>query len=329
MVSGQPADLVGDEIRLLDQRPDASGETIVPDPGPEGVQAPMRRCPHCAEEIRSEATRCRHCMADLRTQSHSEFITTWIRGHSTLSLSLVTFLFVVFQIYKAAGFEVNSTVELLRAGGLSTIVVGVLLVLLPIELVLMSLAGSWWILAAADSVEPDPLNPMKRFELDPRTAPALVLASLVVLGLWTNPWPLWLICVVVSALAVWFAVRRAGSAGTRPRWFRRTIVVLAVVFGFLLVQRPTIWVPAEKLSLREGDHVVAYVIEYEGAWATLLTPDHKLVRIETGRVTDRELCAVEYEEARLFDRVLRLRPVQVVGAIADRSIPESLTPPCP
>jgi hypothetical protein len=308
--------------------PDAAEGLPAEGDGSDGVAA-LKRCPRCAEEIRAEATRCRYCQADVRTQSQGEFITTWVRGHSTLALSLVTFLFVVFQIYKAAGFEVNSTVELLRAGGLSTIVVGVLLVLLPIEMVLMSLAGSWWILAAAESVQGDAAGTRRRLDLDPRTAPALVLAALALLGFWTSPWPLWLLCLVVSGTAVWLAVRRAGAGTIGARRLRRVIVALAVGFGFLLLQRPTIWVPAEKLSLRDGDPVVAYVIDYEGGWATLLTPDHRLLRISTTRVADRELCAVEYLEARLFDRVLRLRPAQVIGAISSGSLPESLTPPCP
>ena len=289
----------------------------------------MRSCPRCAEEIRVEATRCRHCLSDVRDPSHGEVITAWIRSHNTLTLSLITFLVVVFQIYKAAGFEVNSTVELLRAGGLSTIVVGVLLVLLPIELVLLSLAGCWWILAVADSVTGRPAIASGRFELDPRAAPMVALASAAALGLWTNPWPLWLICVAVSTVSVWRAIRQSDASSGGTRWLRRTIAGLAMVFGYLLLQRPTIWVPAEVLTIEGRGHVVAYVIADDGQWATLLTPDHKLLRQDTRRILDRQFCAVEYLEAKLFDRALRLRPVQAVDAIAHGAMPESLTRPCP
>lgn len=288
----------------------------------------MQRCPRCQEEIRLRATRCRFCSSDLGDRSRAALITSWIRSHSTLSLSLVTFLFVVFQIYKASGFEVNSTVELLRAAGLSTIVVGVLLVLLPMELVLLTMAGCWWLLAARDATSTDPPGG-SRFELDARSTPLLVIVVVLVLGLWTNPWPFWLGTMLIALWTIRVAYRYRRPADRGLKWLRRVIASVTLVFGFFLLQRPTIWVSAEVLEIADGTTIVAYVIADDGRWLSLLTPDHRLLRQDAEEVVARDFCAVEYVEARLFDRALRLRPVQVLGAISAGEMPLSLTPPCP
>ena len=38
-----------------------SGGVVAPGPGPGGAAEAMRRCPHCAETIRAEASKCRFC----------------------------------------------------------------------------------------------------------------------------------------------------------------------------------------------------------------------------------------------------------------------------
>lgn len=294
----------------------------------------FKPCPRCAEEIREEATRCRFCQADFEPPRNGTAISTWVRSHPAMVVSLATFLYVAFQIHKAADFEVNTTVELLHAGGISTVLVGVLLVQLPIELLLFTLAAGWWLMA----VKPPAAPPATRPAVDPRTPPKLVLAVLLVLSFYTSPWPMFLISAAVAGFATAIAHRSRRGRILQPTYARRALGVLAVVSLLILVQRPTIWVPAESVTTTDNGVLVGYVIAEDGQWTTLLTPrwtgraqpaGGSVFRQSTSRITARQPCAFDFLEAQLFDRVIRLRPAQLVGAIPDGALPESLTPPCP
>ena len=297
-----------------------------------GRMGPMKRCPECAEDVRADAFRCRHCQVEFGSPDDGEVINGWIRSHPTIAASLATFLYVAFQIFKAGDFEVNTTVELLRAGGLTSILLGVLLVQLPIELVLLNLAVCWWLLSM-------PAGRGRTSAGRPTGShrPALAaIGGLLVLSFYVTPWPFFTLSAVLSAAAVHVSTRWLGHARV-VRSARVAMAILVATSILVLVQRPTIWVPAENVTLGPDGTVVAYVISDDGRWTTLLTPQwtghlrpgaNSIVRVPTDRITAREPCAIDFLESRLFSRVLRLRPVQLVRAFSERRLPRPLTPPC-
>jgi hypothetical protein len=89
------------------------------------------------------------------------------------------------------------------------------------------------------------------------------------------------------------------------------------------------WATAEKVSATDRGIVVAYVIADDGAWTTLLTPDHRVLRERATRIVRRDLCALDQLESRLFADILWLRPAELPDTIANHAIPPSHTPPCP
>jgi predicted RNA-binding Zn-ribbon protein involved in translation (DUF1610 family) len=302
----------------------------------------VKRCPQCGEDIRQAATKCRHCAYDFTGPREGEAISRWIRSNPTLTLSLATFLYVSFQIFKAADFEVNTTVELLRAGGLTSILVGVLLQQLPLEIMLLSLAGCWWLISSARGVPAwgasDGARGSRVIPDDPRTGPVAFLVAVLVLSFYASPWPLFLLSTVLTTVAVAVAYRR--REGRRPigRYTRRILVLISVLSFLALVQRPTIWVPAEAITTTDHGTIVAFVIADDGTWTTLLTPQwsgylptghNSVARERTENITSRQLCAMYLLEAQLFSRVIRLRPVQIIPAISQRSLQDPLTPRCP
>lgn len=297
-----------------------------------------QRCPECAEDIRTEATKCRFCGTRFDELREPELISRWIRTNSTLALSLTTFLFVVFQVAKASGFEVNTIEELLHSSGLASIVIGVLVAQLPLLLMLLSLASSWWILAASRATRLREITPARTSRLDhrtrtadPRIPPLLFLVSLFIVSFYTTPWPLFLFSTAAAVSSSWLSYRREAGhpdAQRTDRRVRRALVACSLFFLLIMLQRPTIWFASERLDTSEHTTVVGYVINGGDGWVTLLAPDHRIIRLRAETIVGRRPCALEFAEGRLFGRVLRLRPIQLPSAVRRGDIPKSLTPAC-
>ncbi|MFL6137302.1 MAG: hypothetical protein ACJ74O_05810 [Frankiaceae bacterium] len=260
--------------------------------------------------IPAEARRCWFCQSDL----DESLANRWLSSHPTLAVSLATFLYVAFQVYKASDYEVNTTTELVRASGLSAILVGVLLVQLPLELLLLTLAAAWWM--------------SQRGQGAVATSVVLVLVLLTI-GFFASPWPIVLAMVVVPVAA---ALARAYLKGRPLKAFRASLILLMGACILYLGARPTIWVPAERVETDDRGTIVAYVIASDGDWTTLLTPRwtgyltkgaNSVVRERTRNVASRTLCAIDFAEARNFSQSLRLRPAQLLTGNRE---PEN--PPC-
>jgi hypothetical protein len=307
------------------------------------IESSLKQCPRCAEGVRRDATRCRYCQLDLVDPPSGELIARWIRSNPTLTLSLTTFLYVVFQIYKTGEFEVNTTVDLLRASGLTTILVGVLLGQLPIELLLLSLVACWWLImnSPPPPAASPPTGPPRRPRLttnDPRTTPLILLGALLVLSFYTCPWPFFLISTILTFVALVVAFRRNRNSRPAGTYTRRLIAIMIIGGFIILVQRPTTWAPSESVTTSDRGTIVGYVIADDGRWTTVLTPrwtdrlpsgENSLQVIPTDQIIAREPCAIDFFEARLLSRMLRLRPVQFIEMIGKGVIPQPLTPPCP
>jgi hypothetical protein len=82
------------------------------------------------------------------------------------------------------------------------------------------------------------------------------------------------------------------------RIFRLAFLVFAVSLATLLVSIDTPWLPAEDITLANGDHAVGYVLDTDDGSIVFLTHDDRLVeRIPLSNIEAREVC--EPKEDRL------------------------------
>lgn len=294
-----------------------------------------RQCPRCYGDIRPEAKRCRHCHSDLDGKEHHP-------GHLVLAnpavaIPVCTFLYVAFQVFKAADFEVNTAVELVRESGISTMLVGVLLVQLPMELWIAVLLGAWWLVhrrgaGVSRSVHEgaagrDAAKAMNRL---------LVGIVPVALALAVSPWPFVILSVGVLAWAAWVLSARPG-ARRRPV-FLATTGAASVVFVAYLLSLPTIWMAAEDIHTADHGDMVGYVVSGDDRWTTILRPTwthrlpagtNSLLRQDSSKIDARALCAIDFSDARTFGYDVHLRTLQLPRVFAGDGPPRSLTPPCP
>ena len=160
------------------------------------------------------AKRCPRCLTDLDKANGTTV--AWLVGNLTVVIPTVTFLYVAFQVFKAADFEVNTAVELVRESGITTILVGVLLVQLPMELWITVLVVSAWLVRRNGL--PGKASAESRTASRRRKLADIALFSIapVALALAISPWPLVALSILVVAWAGW-VIERGGGVGGRDR----------------------------------------------------------------------------------------------------------------
>jgi hypothetical protein len=336
-VSGHAAG-VDDESRTVSRRAAGGGQDIAENlkEGVDPIGTPVTKvCPRCAEDIKAGAEVCRYCGYQFVVQPQAPPIGRWIRTNSTVAISLATFMFVVFQLAKLAGFEVNTIVAILHAESLPAIVIGALVAQLPLFLLVLIVISCWWLLAAAkarhqqrNAPRSDPrIQRLSEESLNPLVPPRLLLLVLLFISFFTTPWPLFVLGLILAFASV-LAGRPSRSPPIRSRLVPRILLGTGVVLLVVMLLRTSIWLPAENIDVTGQGYVVGYVVDEEGGWTTILTPTHRILRVETSSIQLREVCALESVESRLLDRPLRLRPAQLLSAIVRRQLPMPLIPPC-
>jgi hypothetical protein len=303
-----------------------------------------RHCPQCFEVISSKARICRYCHSDIQA-SESQALSQWLRSHPTLTIALATFLYVTFRVYEAADFDVNNMLRILHASGLTTILIGVLLVQLPAELLLLILAACWWLHSAAtDAAQSSP--PGTRAEsllTGSRTSPVLLLGIFIFLSYVIVSWPFFLISLLIVGITLFISRRamktRSNTTETKPisrkrglvRFItlRRSLVVLAIAVLFYAIDGPAIWVDAETITTTDHGEIVGYVIDDSGTWTTILTPTwtgflrhgNSVIMEKAENITKRELCAITIPQPSIFGLKM-YRPIQLWQAwITHRPVP--------
>lgn len=253
-------------------------------------------------------------------------------------IPIVTFLYVAFQVFKAADFEVNTAAELVRESGISTILIGVVLVQLPMELWIAILVGAGWLVSRGRGAP----KPVGQGAGGSRLRRVLVTVGLIAavpiaLALAISPWPFVVASLVVLAWAAWVTSSPPTARYRRPVFLSVNLFAIIASVGYLL-SLPTIWMGAEDIQTADHGHMVGYVVSSDDRWTTILTPSwthrlpaqrNSLVRIDSAEIQSRTLCAIDFQDARAFGFQLHLRSFQLPSlAVKDRP-PKPLTPPCP
>lgn len=319
---------------------------------PRSFRHRSRHCPECDEIISPRARICHYCRSAIRDPGESQIFSNWLRSHPTLTVSLATFLYVAFRVYEAADFDVNNMLRILHANGLSTILVGVLLVQLPAELLLLTLAACWWLYSAAsDAAVTSPSSRrVRHFVAGSRTLPLLLLAILIALSYTIIPWLFFLASLFVIAITIVASYRvmmskhdhappTATTAPTRSRsivTLRRSFLLIGLAVLFYAISGPAIWVDAENITTTDRGNIVGYVIDDSGPWTTILTPTwtgylhqgNSVTMEKTDHIVKRQLCAITIPQPSIFG-IKTYRPIQIWRAwITHRPVP-ILTSRCP
>jgi hypothetical protein len=297
-----------------------------------------RRCPRCAEDIRSEAKRCPRCLTDLDKASGTTV--AWLVGNLAIVIPAITFLYVAFQVFKAADFEVNTAVELVRESGISSIFLGVLLVQLPMELWITVLVVLAWLVrreGLPGKASGESSTASRRGKL---ANIALLCLAPVALALAISPWPLVLLSILVVAWAGWVSTTGGGSGqhGRRRSIFLIVDVIVAIASVVYLLSLPTIWMAAEDVHTAHHGDVVGYVVSSDDRFTTILVPtwthrlqkgQNSIIRLDTKEIDSRSPCAIDFQDARAFGFELHLRPFQIPRLLVRSESPKPLTPACP
>lgn len=277
----------------------------------------MKPCPDCAEELKDEAVVCRFCGRRLTEVAPQDRVLGWISDHTALALSLVTFLFIVFQVARISEFDVATMQALVQSGSPSSLVSGLLVSQFPFFMSILAVAASWWF---ARSVAAS-------------WVPALAVVLVVFVALFTVPWPFFLALVVVAVSCLLLGLRKRaedrGSGDSRGRARLDLIVTIVavtaavVLFAFMML-RKSVWIPSEALYTTDGARLVGFVVQDQGGWTTVLTPDARVLRLASETIIYRRICSLGESGA----RALRLRPLQALTFAFTSELPESSTPLC-
>jgi hypothetical protein len=271
-----------------------------------------KRCPSCAGDIPLDARVCRYCASALGPPADP--VAAWIAAHFTLALSLVTLLFIAFELARVSGSETATILALIKAAGPAQIITGVLISQFSLLLSILVVASAWWFSSRPGGM---------------RLVPLAVFAGLVFVAFFTVPWPFFVTPTVLSGYFMILSSERSRRRGrTWPRkggvtgWI---ILVVIAVLGVMLLLRPSVWLPPENVTTTDRGVLVGYVVGDEGAFTTLLTPSHDIIREKSDRITGREVCALGSSRQR---PTYRMRPLQALGALFTARYPTALNPPC-
>ncbi|MGH2572152.1 MAG: hypothetical protein ACRDGU_01460 [Actinomycetota bacterium] len=291
----------------------------------------VKQCRSCASEIPVQAVVCRYCRnpsdTPLSTNPVPDPVAASIRSQFTFSISVITLLFIAFQLSRVSGSEGATMLTLLHSAGPGSVVTGVLVSQFPLVLSILMLGGTWWL--------------WERLRLGLNYAPPLALvAALLFIAFFTTPWPFFVVPFVVFGAAVLSAVRnralgrRSEEARELKRFEGRIAVITLCSIGLLvalLLLRPSVWLPPETLSFSDGTQLVGYVIGEEGSWTTVLTAKGTVAIQRSSDIEGRRVCALEGTSA-LASSVerpfLRLRMLQAITAVFSGRLPTPATQPC-
>jgi hypothetical protein len=215
-------------------------------------------------------------------QRHAaDAVAGFLRTHAVLSAGVAVTALFVTKVWLSAGAEPSVAAGIVAASGSLELATSLLVLALPVlalvlaaVLLLMALPGGSGRLGLAAAIG---------------AAAALLLSVAIV--------PLGLLFSVLVAAGLAAMVIRLRRPRSRPVTGDTPLGGLATVAGLLgalwIVQPSLMWLPAERLTIEGADGVeVGYVIEDEGPWLTVLRhDDRRLLRVEAGSVTDREICS--------------------------------------
>jgi hypothetical protein len=221
----------------------------------------------------------------------------WLPDHLTLLASATVSALLVVRLMQVSRFRTATALSLLGTGNPVLVVFGLFVSLLPtISLFL----GALLIVYVVDRLK---LLLHDRM----RAAAAARILQLVMIALLAAVYLSWLSVLVllsVGGLAMWTPRARM------KEWFLQLVLSYALLLFIYFLANQTVWLAPEVIHLREEGQIVAYTVEDEGPWTTLLTEEERVIRfVRSANVLDRTVCELESQRrSRTLFEMVRQEP---------------------
>jgi hypothetical protein len=203
--------------------------------------------------------------------------------HLPLFATISAFLFLAIRVGRVSGSDPGTTLTLLRAAGLASVLVGTLIAFLP--------ALAMWTVVVLNAVErrDDVTETQRRWAI--AAEGAVVTVATLLMPVWSAAL-IWAVVILFLVQAIRRKRRRQrGEPDSNERAF--LIDWAAVATGSLAALFFTAdpWLPAEiVVPLGKGPEV-AYVVESDSVWTTLMLNDGRTIQIlRTEDIESRSVC---------------------------------------
>jgi hypothetical protein len=228
----------------------------------------------------------------------------WLRDHLTLLASAGVSALLVVRLMQVSKFRTATALALIGSGNPVPVVVGLFVSFLPTIALFL---GGVQVVYHVDRLK----VLFREREWGPATARMSNFLLLFVLAAAYLPW---------FTVFVWLLLGGMALLVSRARLLERfpeEVLGYFVILFFLVLSNQTVWLAPEVIRLREEGHVVAYTVEDEGLWSTLLTEEDRVIRfVPSADVLSRTVCELEGQGAdRTLFEIIRREP--------------NPTPPCP
>jgi hypothetical protein len=193
--------------------------------------------------------------------------------HPATAAAALALVILIIKVLVATNGNRETALAIVAAAGAPTVVVGLAVSIFPTLVVTVAAVLWMWDFS------------VRRWGLIELAAITATLVALFLSAFW--------LVVFMAALVVLY-VLAARKRKQSPNWadhaWRTILTVLLLITS--TVTGPAVWLAPEAITLGSGDTVVAYVIEDEGEWATLLREkDRTVIRPRTSDIIARRVCS--------------------------------------
>ncbi len=204
-----------------------------------------------------------------KASSDSDAFVAWLREHTPLLATCLFLSLVVLRVLSTSQFDPATATTVIRTSGPLAISLGVLVTSLP---QLLS-ATAFFLMIVARGGPGSPTQRRLAF-----TAVSVILLIITALA----PWPQ-LLFTIAFLTGVFFFQGKFG-------WPLEFFAVIGLAVNLLLTV-PDVWLPPEAITMSQGQAHVAYVLEVDSDWMTLLSEaDRSVTIVSTEDVASREVC---------------------------------------
>lgn len=200
-----------------------------------------------------------------------------------LVATLFAFVTVAGRALVVARLDTTTAAALVRTSGPVNVFVGTLTDAFPNLLMMafiMFVFLDWHLLAAGSPL--------------PRRSVYLVAGGVGLVALFIAPWKQFVAWIPVAVFGLHPAFAPHLREVLFPSFAKTRAIAIGAVFLLTFLLSDAVWLPQEKVQLRDGGIVVGYVVEEDGRWMSILKEhDRELLFVDEEEVESRGVCGDE------------------------------------
>lgn len=200
--------------------------------------------------------------------------------HLTLVATVAAFAFVALRVGRIAGSDPGTTLTVLNAAGVASVLVGTFITFLPT----IAIIGILFMLGATR--RPGATDDQKRAIW--AVLGLVLLVATVLLPIYAAA-IIWLALIAFVGLTLWFRKRGTEDRHTLYGLVDWTSVAAGIIVSLFI--STDMWLPAEIVTLDSARGEVVFVLSSETDWTTLLLDEGRTIQIvRTDDVEARVVC---------------------------------------